>query len=56
MTALFILLLTVGAPASDDALTNRCMSVQPICMPGTHAICVCDSDVSMHCYWECVGR
>lgn len=34
----------------------KCVSVQPICPPGTHPMCVCESDYSYNCQWICAGQ
>ena len=37
-------------------LVSRCLSIEPICRPGTHPICICDSDISLNCSWICGSR
>lgn len=42
-----------SAPPPEYA---RCISVAPICAPGTHPVCICESDISLSCSWLCAGR
>lgn len=35
---------------------GHCMSIAPICAPGAHPTCICESDISMSCTWICAGR
>lgn len=44
-----------GASTSAEAYV-RCMGTQPICRPGTHAMCICESDISLNCAWICGGQ
>ncbi len=34
---------------------SRCIDVKPICDPGKHAICICESDISLDCHWICAS-
>ena len=46
------------APASTPAPTptgSRCIDVKPICDPGKHPICICESDISLDCHWICAS-
>lgn len=48
---------TDPTPQSDPGPTYaRCMSIPPICGPGTHPTCICESDISLSCTWLCAGR
>jgi hypothetical protein len=52
------LLLLAGCVIGDGgsrADESRCMSVKPICPPGKHPMCICESDYSYKCMWICAG-
>ena len=34
---------------------SRCIDVKPICEPGKHPICICESDISLNCTWICAS-
>jgi hypothetical protein len=34
---------------------SRCIDVKPICDPGKHPICICESDISLNCRWICAS-
>ena len=34
---------------------SRCIDVKPICEPGKHPICLCESDISLNCKWICAS-
>lgn len=34
---------------------SRCIDVKPVCDPGKHAICICESDISLECHWICAS-
>ena len=42
-------------PTEAEELSDRCISVEPICPPGKHAICLCESDISLRCAWVCAS-
>lgn len=44
-------------PSAEDgnAQATRCLGVQPICPPGKHPICLCESDISLRCGWVCAA-
>ena len=41
---------------APKAYASRCIQVEPICPPGKHAICLCESDISMKCSWVCASE
>jgi len=59
-TILAALALLLTAPAfADDApepLMNRCIEVIPVCPPGTHPMCICESDISLDCHYICASQ
>jgi hypothetical protein len=52
------LALALGSPAraAVQPMAGRCIAVPPICKPGTHAMCICESDISMNCKWICASQ
>ncbi len=50
-----IALIPEGQPETPAAepMGGRCISVKPICSPGTRAICICESAISLNCMWIC---
>jgi hypothetical protein len=59
LTALAILLCSTAfaddAPAPEPLL-NRCIEVVPVCPPGTHPMCICESDLSYECHYICASQ
>lgn len=49
-------LAAVGGRAEAGSRSSRCIDVRPICPPGQHPICLCESDYSYNCAWVCAGR
>jgi hypothetical protein len=45
--------LVAASPASGNELVSRCMSVEPVCRPGTRPMCICENDYSFRCAWIC---
>lgn len=43
-----------SAPEPEPRV-SKCIEIEPICMPGQHAVCYCESDISLDCRWMCVG-
>jgi len=56
MLCVFLLAIPGAALADQPQQSTRCMSIEPICRPGQHPLCVCQSDYSSRCIWICVGR
>jgi hypothetical protein len=55
--AILTLLAGVQAPSAAVAEPlSRCIGVEPICPPGKHAICICESDYSFKCQWVCASQ
>ena len=49
---------SASTPAFTPAPTptgSRCIDVKPICEPGKHPICICESDISLKCKWICAS-
>jgi hypothetical protein len=45
-----------SATTTDPTPTgSRCIDVKPICEPGKHPICICESDISLNCKWICAS-
>ncbi len=54
-----VLATLAALPPSAQAvepLASRCMGIAPICAPATHPICICQSDYSFNCRWECASQ
>lgn len=62
ITIITFTFLSLGAHAeprdipSAEPFSVRCIGVKPICMPGQHPVCICESDYSYNCSWVCAGR
>jgi len=41
---------------ASNQQASRCIDVQPICPPGKHPICLCESDLSFKCGWVCASQ
>jgi hypothetical protein len=52
--AAFIGSTTASTPAPTPT-GSRCIDVKPICDPGKHPICICESDISLDCHWICAS-
>ncbi len=50
--------LAVSPYALADAETesSRCVSLPPLCPPGSYPICICQSAMSLTCGWLCGSR
>lgn len=57
VTSWAILLAALAMTDADAAvpLESRCISVPPICRPGTEPLCICESDYSFRCQWICTS-
>jgi len=44
-----------GSPTEPLPTGSRCIDVKPICEPGKHPICICESDISLDCHWICAS-
>lgn len=40
-------------PSGNSASVGGCYQLRPICAPGAHPICLCESDISLTCGWLC---
>jgi hypothetical protein len=49
--ALFVAL--AGASLAEVPMGGRCISVPPICPPGSNPVCLCESSYSFSCVWIC---
>lgn len=47
--------LVLSNSVGAEPMAGRCISVPPICAPGTRAMCICESDISMNCKWICAS-
>lgn len=45
----------LDAPPAPNPTGSRCIDVKPICEPGKHPICICESDISLNCHWICAS-
>ena len=57
MAIAVLMSMPVDEPVQSEAeeQTSRCIMVKPVCMPGTHPICICESDYSLNCSWVCAS-
>lgn len=63
MKMVAIFLVTVGvsgaaqepAPRATEEPASRCMGIRPLCPPGQHPLCICESDYSYNCAWICAS-
>ena len=39
-----------------EPVASRCLGIQPICPPGKHPLCLCESDLSFNCSWVCTSQ
>ena len=44
-----------GSTTEPAPTGSRCIDVKPICEPGKHPICICESDISLNCHWTCAS-
>ena len=44
-----------GSTPAPIPTGSRCIEVKPICDPGKHPICICESDISLDCHWICAS-
>ncbi len=44
-----------GSTTEPGPTGSRCIEVKPICEPGKHPICICESDISLNCRWICAS-
>jgi len=57
VAAAAILAGTAPTPTTEPTPTgSRCIEVKPICDPGKHPICICESDISLDCHWICASE
>jgi hypothetical protein len=51
--------LSLSSLAFGDApvpLNGRCIQIPPICPPGSYPMCICESDISMKCWYICASH
>jgi len=54
-TAAAFIVGTVASTPAPTPTVSRCIGIKPICEPGKHPICICESDISLNCKWICAS-
>lgn len=55
LALLFVAPLAPVKAAQPEPLYGHCMSIAPICAPGSRPYCLCENSLSLTCTWVCAA-